>query len=67
MTAWQSSMENRLGSFDRRLEDLRKVIDRDFRWTWGGMVAFAAAAVAGYFALADKMNSQFLTLLDKIN
>jgi hypothetical protein len=35
---WQQSVENRLTGLDLRIEGMRKDINGDFRWTWGGMV-----------------------------
>lgn len=36
---WEQSVENRLGALDQRIEALRSDMNRDFRWTWGGMIA----------------------------
>jgi hypothetical protein len=46
MDAWQTSVENRLGSLDQRLQNLDAKIDRNFLVTWGGVLAVALMGVA---------------------
>ena len=35
---WQQSVETRLGQLHQGMRDLRADMNKDFRWTWGGMV-----------------------------
>ncbi len=39
MSAWQQSVENRLGQLAEEVRQLRDHMRDDFRWTWGGMIA----------------------------
>ena len=34
---WQQSVESRLGELRQDIRDLRSDMNKDFRWTWGGM------------------------------
>lgn len=46
MDAWQSSVENRLGSLDQRLQGLDSKIDRNFLVTWAGILTSALLGIA---------------------
>lgn len=52
MDAWQTSVENRLGSLDSRLGRLDDKVDRNFVVTWGGMIV-------GFVGLAGLMAKGF--------
>ena len=70
MTAWQTSVENRLGSLDRRLEGLRANMDSSFRWTWtglaGGTIVVLGALAGGFLHLSAKIDTSVVALIERI-
>ena len=69
MDAWQTSVENRLDSLDRRMERRRSDMETNFRWTWSGLVAvFVAllgALAGGFLHLSAKIDTAVVALIER--
>ena len=70
MDAWQTSVENRLASLDRRLDGVRSHLDTNFRWTWGGLatgvLALLGAFAGGFLYLSNKIDASVVALIERI-
>ena len=62
MDTWQNSVENRLVSFDDRLESLGKKLDRNFYITWAGIIGLGLLVFQLYIRLAERQAE----ILDKL-
>ena len=65
MEAWQTSVENRLDSLDRRMERLRSDMETNFRWTWSGLVAVLGALAGGFLHLSAKIDASVVALIER--
>ncbi len=70
MDAWQTSVENRLDSLDRRMERLRSDMETNFRWTWtglaGGTVAVLGALAGAFLHLSAKIDTSVVALIERM-
>ena len=70
MDAWQTSVENRLDSLDRRMERLRSDMETNFRWTWsglaGGLIALLGALAGGFLHLSAKIDYSVAALIERM-
>ena len=68
--AWQTSVENRLTSLDRRIDGFRSDMSSNFRWTWGGLatgiLTVLAAFAGGFLYLSNKIDTSVIALIERI-